>query len=222
MLKKSIKVKVNFDEDEPENLNAYNPFNRGVMEFDDYNYEAYNQHILLEDPKHIDSDEQGSKVPKVEASLPPTSPVAKGKPDLDPAFSEKNLTNSVTDEYKHPLVTIEPSEMELEKAKQERELKEKADQEAAAAKALEDAKKKKKSSKISSRDFSDDEDKTNGEGEGEGEGENEKSADAADDAELSDEEGGEYDYRVFYKKDEIVWTKLRQDTDYFEEIVRMK
>ena len=43
MLKRSIKVRVNFDDDQVEEANAarmdaYNVFKRGVMEFDDYNY----------------------------------------------------------------------------------------------------------------------------------------------------------------------------------------
>lgn len=39
---------------------------------------------------------------------------------MDPVFSYKNVNNSITDDYEHPMVTIEPSEMELEKIKQEK------------------------------------------------------------------------------------------------------
>ena len=34
---------------------------------------------------------------------------------MDPVFSHKNVNNSITEDYEHNLVTIEPSEMELEK-----------------------------------------------------------------------------------------------------------
>ena len=41
--------------DEDDNLievDAYNPFMRGIMEFDDYNYAVHNPYVLVEDPKH--------------------------------------------------------------------------------------------------------------------------------------------------------------------------
>ena len=39
---------------------------------------------------------------------------------MDPIFSQKNVNNSITDDYEHNLVTIEPSEMELEKMEEEK------------------------------------------------------------------------------------------------------
>ena len=65
MLKRSIKVRVNFDDDQVEEANAarmdaYNVFKRGVMEFDDYNYAAYNPHVLLEDPKITEAEENAT------------------------------------------------------------------------------------------------------------------------------------------------------------------
>ena len=45
----------------------------------------------------------------------PSAPVQDGE-EIDQPFSQKNVNNSVTEDYEHQLVTIEPSEMELEKA----------------------------------------------------------------------------------------------------------
>lgn len=36
----------------------------------------------------------------------------------DPALSQKNVNISITEEYHHNLVTIDPSELELEKAEE--------------------------------------------------------------------------------------------------------
>ena len=33
------------------------PFQRGAMAFEDYNYDLYNEHILI-DPNHVESDEE--------------------------------------------------------------------------------------------------------------------------------------------------------------------
>ena len=55
LLKKSVMIPMKYDDDE--NLievDAYNPFMRGVMEFDDYNYTLHNDFVLVEDPKHIE------------------------------------------------------------------------------------------------------------------------------------------------------------------------
>ena len=212
MLKKSIQVRVNYDEDLnlAEDVNAYNPFKRGVMEFDDYNYAAYNPYVLVEDPKFAEPDEQIEEVTASAVNKRPVSPLANQPDDFDPTFSQKNLTNSVTEEYEHPLVTIEPSDMEVEKARIAREFSQ-AEQETAAAKALEEAKKKKIRKEISSRG-SDEEEKTVVEGEeGEGEGEGEDQIDEKDEAENSDDDPNEFKYRVFYKKEEIRITKHKQD-----------
>ena len=63
------------------------------------------------------------------------------KKDAD-KLSENNLNNSVTLDYVHPLVTIEPSEMEIEKAKAAHEAK--LAEEEAAKKAEEEKKEKQK------------------------------------------------------------------------------
>ena len=53
MLKKAVMIPVKHDDDGQieEVANAYNPFKRGVMEFDDYNYTIHNKYVLVEDPK---------------------------------------------------------------------------------------------------------------------------------------------------------------------------
>lgn len=40
-----------------EEIDAYNPFMRGIMEFDDYNYTVHNPYVLVEDPKFADADD---------------------------------------------------------------------------------------------------------------------------------------------------------------------
>ncbi len=40
---------------------------------------------------------------------------------MDPTLSQKNVNNSITEEYQHNIVTIEPSEMEIEKAEAAKE-----------------------------------------------------------------------------------------------------
>ena len=49
---------------------------------------------------------------------------------MDPVFSQKNVNNSITDDYEHNLVTIEPSEMELEKMEEEKKAVQAAEAEA--------------------------------------------------------------------------------------------
>ena len=106
LLKKSVMIPMKYDEDDnPIEIDAYNPFMRGVMEFDDYNYAVHNPYVLVEDPKHASPDRNKTLAPQAK---PVTQPG-----DVDVSFSAKNLNSSVTEEYEHPLVTIEPSEHEL-------------------------------------------------------------------------------------------------------------
>jgi hypothetical protein len=52
-------IPIKFDDDGnlEEVTHAYNPFMRGVMEFDDYNYSVHNPYVLVEDPKYADEEE---------------------------------------------------------------------------------------------------------------------------------------------------------------------
>ena len=56
LLKKSVMVPIRYDDDDQleEMGHAYNPFMRGVMEFDDYNYAIHNPYVLVEDPKYAE------------------------------------------------------------------------------------------------------------------------------------------------------------------------
>ena len=58
LLKKSVMVPIKYDDEGniEEVPHAYNPFMRGVMEFDDYNYALHNPYVLVEDPKHADKE----------------------------------------------------------------------------------------------------------------------------------------------------------------------
>ena len=97
---------------------------RGVMEFDDYNYSVHNPYVLVEDPKYADDEkaQKGGKDVGVDSSRsgPPPAALVNTGDQMDPYFSKQIVNSSVTEEYEHNLVTIEPSEMELEKAEQAR------------------------------------------------------------------------------------------------------
>ena len=56
LLKKAVMIPIKLDEEGnvEEVTHAYNPFMRGVMEFDDYNYAVHNPYILVEDPRYTD------------------------------------------------------------------------------------------------------------------------------------------------------------------------
>ena len=155
-------IPIRYDEDGnlEEVTHAYNPFKRGVMEFDDYNYAVHNPYVLVEDPKEVDDEK--TKPMKEELALasqrssvrvPPAGGAqTAGQEGMEQAFSQKNVNSSVTEEYEHPLVTIAPSEMELEKAEAARQAAI-AEEEAAKEKAKKEQEKaKRKGSKASLRD----------------------------------------------------------------------
>lgn len=136
MLKKSVMIPIKHDDDgNLEDMpNAYNPFKRGVMEFDDYNYRVHNPYVLVEDPKVVEYEKSKQQAPTMglgsdrsglpggTTSMPMTVGGPPGSdPTKDPALSKKNVDNSITDEYQQDLVTILPSEMELEKAEAARQ-----------------------------------------------------------------------------------------------------
>ena len=123
-----------------------------------------------------------------------------------PAFSQKNLTNSVTDEYEHPLVTVEPSELQIEKARLAAEAEAAAEEEAAKKAAEEAKKKKKKSERVSSVSSDIEEDKTQPEAD-----EEFQSQDDDKDQDDQEDDDDEYCYRVFFRKDEIKTAKIRQN-----------
>jgi len=62
---------------------------------------------------------------------------------MDPTFSQRNVSITVTEEYEHNLVTIEPSDMEIEKAEETR-LAVIAEEEASLEKAKKEAEKLKR------------------------------------------------------------------------------
>ena len=63
LLKKSVMVPIKYDDDGniEEVAHAYNPFMRGVMEFDDYNYAIHNPYVLVEDPRVIELEQANNK-----------------------------------------------------------------------------------------------------------------------------------------------------------------
>ena len=60
LLKKAVMIPIKYDDEgnQEEVSHAYNPFMRGVMEFDDYNYALHNPYVLVEDPKYADDEKQ--------------------------------------------------------------------------------------------------------------------------------------------------------------------
>lgn len=100
-----------------EEADAYNPFMRGIMEFDDYNYKVHNPYVLVEDPKLAEAE------PLAEKKEPPKLyAVDKAARDCtERSLSCKNLDMSVEKDYVHDIITIKPSEMELEKERLARE-----------------------------------------------------------------------------------------------------
>ena len=65
LLKKAVMIPIKYDEEGrvEENVHAYNPFMRGVMEFDDFNYTVHNPYIFVEDPKLAEDDAGGNDKP---------------------------------------------------------------------------------------------------------------------------------------------------------------
>lgn len=223
LLKKAVMIPIRYDEDgnQEEVIHAYNPFMRGVMEFDDYNYAYHNQYVLVEDPKFAEVDkEKGAGADSIRSAVIPPATATPGDRMGATEFSQKNINSSVTEEYEHNLVSIEPSEMELEKAEQARQ-EALAQEEAAKEKARKDADKmRRKSSKNAALgQTEDDEDKDKLEGEA---GEDSKKGSDKDEAEDDDDEGDEFNYRVYYRKEEIMMASQMQARDQFEELVNMR
>jgi len=81
-------IPMKYDEDgNLEEVDAYNPFMRGVMEFDDYNYAVHNPYVLVEDPKHIEAaaaaelkKREGGKLIPVKNSSPKGTSAGFGEP----------------------------------------------------------------------------------------------------------------------------------------------
>lgn len=122
MLKKSVMIPIKYDEEGniEEVSHAYNPFMRGIMEFDDYNYSVHNPYVLVEDPKYAEDEPVAKSKAGGEDTTRLRAPPNPSVDQVDMTFSQKNVTCSVTDEYEHDLMTILPSEMQLEKIEEEK------------------------------------------------------------------------------------------------------
>ena len=130
---------------------------------------------------------------------------------MDQAFSQKNVNNSVTEEYSHAIVTIEPSEMELEKAEAARQAAI-AEEEAAKERARKEQEKLKrkgsKNSQITSQDGA--EDKTEADADKE---EDSKKGSEKDEAEEGEDDEEMFAFRVFFRKEEITMANEMQERD---------
>ena len=65
-IKKAVMLPLESEGDGPNTLkvsNPQNPFMRGIMAFDDYNYCQFNEHILVENPSKADVSRQKLLLP---------------------------------------------------------------------------------------------------------------------------------------------------------------
>ena len=153
------------------------------------------------------------------SAQPAQTPTVVSGADIAPNFSQKNVNSSITEEYEHNLTTIQPSEMDLEKAEAAKQAAI-AEEEAAKEKAKKDAEKlKRKGSKMSSTSQLEEEQAPEEEQEGE---DRSKKGSEKDEHEEVDEDDEEYMFRVFFKRDEIRMAGEMQRKDQFEELVQMK
>ena len=122
-MKKSIMVplKENEDGNLTEPVNSQHPFMRGILQFDDYNYERFNQYVLLEEPKNphvaaeIEQRERNKTLDQERASVSGKDAVPLSEKNLA-AKERKEETDST---YTHDLITIEKSKLELEELEEE-------------------------------------------------------------------------------------------------------
>ena len=118
MLKKSVMIPLKHDDDGKaiEQANISHPFMRGVMEFDDYNYNQYNDMILVPDVKNAS--------PKSRKNQPAPT-------DTDSfALSYKTIDKFVgeDDDYHHDLLDIPKTPAQIEEKRREKEKAEEAKQ----------------------------------------------------------------------------------------------
>jgi hypothetical protein len=116
MLKKSVAIPIKGEEDGdvlevPKN--TQNPFMRGVMEFDDYNYKMHNQYVLVPDPTEA-KDKQISSARSFKKNLDKDALIGE-----NPPLSRANLANNVADDYRHDVTHIPLSEAQIEKMEAE-------------------------------------------------------------------------------------------------------
>ena len=104
MLKKSVMIPIKYDEEDQliEVPNAYNMFKRGVMEFDDYNYTLHNPYVLVENPKYAEDEQAKTNLPVKQtdrSGKPAQNKISEPLDPMDPTLSQKNVNNSITEEY---------------------------------------------------------------------------------------------------------------------------
>lgn len=127
------------------------------------------------------------------------------------------MNNSVTDDYEHDLLTIIPSEMELEKAEEARKAK-LAEEEAAAETARKNAEKqKRKSGRLGQQD-----DAISDPGEAEGDELSARGSQIDQAEEEADDGDEDLRCRIYFSKDEIKTATESQTRDVFFDIVSLR
>ena len=108
------------EDDEPMNVtNADRPFTRGIMTFDDFNYRQFNEHILLEEPQPVDK----LKIIKERKQMSNTEIVGSVLDSQDHQLTEDNMASAPQLDFVHSVITVEPSDFQIQeqKIKEERE-----------------------------------------------------------------------------------------------------
>ena len=90
--------------------NTTHPFMRGIMTFDDYNYEQFNQYILISEPH----ESEKKRIINDRKVIGDVGSIGKSSSE-NKFFSVDNLENKIEEKkYQHEALTLEPSEYELE------------------------------------------------------------------------------------------------------------
>lgn len=219
-----IPIKLDEEGNVEEVTHAYNPFMRGVMEFDDYNYTVHNPYILVEDPRYVE-DEAPTQLDgdrKKTLATPPPQPKTPrppiSGPSSEPALSQKNIDINIVEDYKHDLILVKPSEAMLEKQRLEREAQI-AEEELAKEKARKEAEKQKRKggSKASVVTTSVEEETV-----ADGEADDASKVDEGDHHDEKSDDDEDYSYRVFFRKEEIRMASDMQRKDLFSDLVSLR
>lgn len=112
-IKKSVMVPINEDYEPTDRSNADRPFTRGIMTFDDFNYRQFNEHILLEEPQPVDK----LKIIKERKYMSTMTVVESVLDSQDHQLTEENMASSPQLDFVHSLITVEPSDIEIQEKK---------------------------------------------------------------------------------------------------------
>ena len=179
------------------------PFKRGSMTFDDYNYDLYNKYILIDPNRGEDDQEEvdlGDFVPQVVMKTKKGVPMKNMNDDSQSLpLTERQLEQSCHDSYKHEALDIQT---EVEKLNEEQEAKQKEQEQ----KNAEEAAKQKQQIEQQPSDQP---------------SQSPKGSENESNMELEDEDP-EIEYEVFYRSKDIKDTLVKQKKNHFTDILNEK